>query len=216
MIDNKPIHLNTTARIRWFHVLALIPILLVTLFNQNRFVSLYAFEIPLKPIAKSKFANPYPNVELAIIDLPIEVPMYPATISPYQPAPDTKIDPVSQSPKKPDEKFNPIILEAANRYKVEPAILKAIIMAESRFNPKAVSKRGAKGLMQLMPRTAKSLGVTDSFNPKENIHAGAKYFRRLLNRFNGNTHFALAAYNAGSRKVIKYNPHSGRIFMKIL
>ncbi len=137
MIDNIPIHPTTAARFRWFHILALIPILLVSLFNQNRFVSLSAVEIPLKSISEPQFVNPYPNVELAIIDLPLELPMYPAAISPYQQEPntkpDTKIDPVPQRPKKPDEKFNPIILEAANRYKVEPAILKAIIMAESRI-----------------------------------------------------------------------------------
>jgi soluble lytic murein transglycosylase-like protein len=76
---------------------------------------------------------------------------------------------------------------------------------ESRYNPRAVSHRGAQGLMQLMPTTARWLGVKDSFNPQANIDAGVRYFRRLLDRFNGDVKLALAAYNAGSRYVRKYN-----------
>jgi len=77
-------------------------------------------------------------------------------------------------------------------------------MAESRYNPKAVSRCGAEGLMQLMPLTAKSLGVADSFNPTDNISGGVRYFRTLLDGFNGDIKLALAAYNAGSRHVRKY------------
>jgi len=83
-------------------------------------------------------------------------------------------------------------------------LVKAIILAESGYNPKAVSKVGARGLMQLMPRTAKWLGVKDSFNPEHNINAGVRYFRKLLNQF-GDVTLALAAYNAGGRNVRKYN-----------
>ena len=101
--------------------------------------------------------------------------------------------------------FHPIIYQVAKRYEVEPAIIKAIIMAESSFNPKAVSHKGAQGLMQLMPQTAEYMGVKDSFNPEHNIDGGVKYFKILLDRFNGNVQFALAAYNAGSRNVRKYN-----------
>ena len=97
--------------------------------------------------------------------------------------------------------FQPIVLKAATRYKVEPAMVMAIIMAESSYNPKAISKKGAKGLMQLMPTTARSLGVKDSFNPEHNINAGVRYFKKLLNQFDGDVELALAAYNAGSRKV---------------
>jgi len=97
--------------------------------------------------------------------------------------------------------FQPIVLKAANRYKVDPAMVMAIIMAESSYNPKAISKKGAKGLMQLMPTTARSLGVKDIFNPEHNINAGVRYFKKLLNQFDGDVELALAAYNAGSRKV---------------
>ncbi|MCP4372663.1 MAG: lytic transglycosylase domain-containing protein [Deltaproteobacteria bacterium] len=97
--------------------------------------------------------------------------------------------------------FQPIVVKAANRHNVDPAMVMAIIMAESSYNPKAISKKGAKGLMQLMPTTAKSLGVKDSFNPEHNINAGVRYFKKLLNQFDGDVELALAAYNAGSRKV---------------
>ena len=100
--------------------------------------------------------------------------------------------------------YHSIIIEAANRYQVDPAIVKAIIMAESSYNPKAVSKKGAKGLMQLMPKTAAELGVKDSFNPVYNINGGVRYYKKMLNQFNGDVKLALAAYNAGSRKVKKY------------
>ena len=93
--------------------------------------------------------------------------------------------------------FNPIISEAASIYQVDTALIKAIIMAEPGYHTKALSKKGARGLMQLMPGTAKALRVEDSF---KNIHGGVKYFKRLLNRFDGNIKLALAAYNAGSKK----------------
>jgi len=101
--------------------------------------------------------------------------------------------------------FQPIVLKAAERYKVDPAMVMAIIMAESSYNPKAISKKGAEGLMQLMPTTARSLGVKDSFNPEHNINAGVRYFKKLLNQFDGDVKLALAAYNAGGRKVREYS-----------
>jgi len=100
--------------------------------------------------------------------------------------------------------FHPIILQEAKRYKIDPCLVKAIIMAESGYNPKAISKRGAKGLMQLMPSTAEALGVVDIFNPKQNISGGIRYFKQLVKRFDGNVKLALAAYNAGSQKVRHY------------
>ena len=105
---------------------------------------------------------------------------------------------------KKERRFHPIILQEANRYKVDPCLVKAIIMAESGYNPKAISKRGAKGLMQLMPSTAEALGVEDIFNPEQNISGGIRYFKQLVNRFDGDVKLALAAYNAGSQKVRHY------------
>jgi soluble lytic murein transglycosylase-like protein len=99
-----------------------------------------------------------------------------------------------------------IIIQAASRHKVDPALVKAIIRAESGYNPMAVSKKGAMGLMQLMPRTAEALGVEDEdiFNPENNIDAGVKYLKQLLTQFHGNVRLAVAAYNAGTKKVRKY------------
>jgi soluble lytic murein transglycosylase-like protein len=110
----------------------------------------------------------------------------------------------SRSPKEKETAFEPIILQAAQRYDIDAAMIKAIIMAESNFNPKAVSNKGAKGLMQLMPGTAEYLGVEDSFDPTHNIEGGVRYFKILLDRFQDDIKLALAAYNAGSRNVRKY------------
>lgn len=107
--------------------------------------------------------------------------------------------------KKTEPLYNPIILEAANLHDVDLTMVKAIIMAESGYNIKRVSRRGARGLMQLMPGTAESLGVKDIFDPEENIYAGVRYYKSLLKRFNGDEKLALAAYNAGARNVRKYN-----------
>lgn len=103
-----------------------------------------------------------------------------------------------------EDLLHPIILRAANLYQVDLALIKAIIMVESRYDPRAISIRGAKGLMQLMPKTAALLGVKDSFNPEENIDAGVRHFKFLLNQFKGNIKLALAAYHAGSRRVREY------------
>lgn len=100
--------------------------------------------------------------------------------------------------------LHPIVLQAASRHQVDPALIKAIIMVESGYNPGAVSKKGAKGLMQLMPRTARALGVVDVFDPEHNINAGVRYFKRLMKQFDGDTRLALAAYNTGSSTVRKY------------
>lgn len=105
---------------------------------------------------------------------------------------------------KKERLFHPIIIKVANEHEMDPALIKAIIMAESGYNPKAISKRGAVGLMQLMPETAESLGVEDVFNPEHNISGGVIYFKRLVALFEGDLKLALAAYNAGSRKVKMY------------
>lgn len=101
--------------------------------------------------------------------------------------------------------FDRVIHEAAGRHDVDPDLILAVIMAESQFNPKAKSKRGARGLMQLMPVTANGLDVVDIFSPEENIDAGTRHLRLLLDRFDGNTKLALAAYNAGMQNIIRYD-----------
>jgi soluble lytic murein transglycosylase-like protein len=115
-----------------------------------------------------------------------------------------KRPPFSDRSIKGARSFHPIIQRAALRYNIDPDLVKAIIMAESEYNPNAISVKGAKGLMQLMPLTARSLGVNDVFNPEQNIHAGVRHFKFLLKQFNGDVKLALAAYNAGSRHVRRY------------
>jgi soluble lytic murein transglycosylase-like protein len=98
-----------------------------------------------------------------------------------------------------------IIREAANYHGVDAKLVEAVIRVESDFRADAISPKGAVGLMQLMESTAAEMGVKDRKNPRENIFGGVKYLRNLLNRFNGNLEFALAAYNAGPAAVEKYN-----------
>ena len=97
-----------------------------------------------------------------------------------------------------------IFHRAAQKYNVSVNLLKAIGKAESGFDPNAVSRSGAQGVMQLMPKTAESLGVTDSFDPEQNIMGGSKYISQLLDRYDGDVNLALAAYNAGMGNVAKY------------
>jgi|MudIll2142460700_1097286.scaffolds.fasta_scaffold309579_1 soluble lytic murein transglycosylase-like protein len=103
------------------------------------------------------------------------------------------------------DKYDPVIRETSKRYDVDYALVKAVIKAESNFDPQAISRAGAKGLMQLMPGTAKALGVNDSFHPEDNIDGGVRYLRYLLDSFNGNLQLALAAYNAGEEAVSRYS-----------
>ena len=100
-------------------------------------------------------------------------------------------------------KYGPRIQKASDKYKVDYSLVKAVIKAESNFNHKAVSPKGAQGLMQLMPKTASTLQVKDSFEPESNIEGGVKYLRYLMNVYNGHLPLALAAYNAGEKAVAR-------------
>lgn len=101
-----------------------------------------------------------------------------------------------------------IILEAARVHGVDPNLIAAVAFKESRYNPKAVSRIGAEGVMQLKPKTARSLGVTDSFDARQNVLGGTKYLRKLLDRFNGDLDLVLAGYNAGPERVAKEGPNA--------
>jgi len=103
-----------------------------------------------------------------------------------------------------EEVYAPLIEEAAGRYKVSPDLVKAMIRIESNFNPEAVSNKGCKGLMQLLPDTAKRFGVKDIFDPTQNLEGGVKYVRFLLDYFKNDLSLALAGYNAGENAVTRY------------
>ena len=102
------------------------------------------------------------------------------------------------------EKYDDLISDASERYGVSFPLLKAIIKAESDFDPNAVSKKGATGLMQIMPENFKPLGIRDPFDPWQNINAGARYFKQMYDRFRGKLALSLAAYNAGPTAVDHY------------
>ena len=104
-------------------------------------------------------------------------------------------------------RYRKFIRAAAERYSLDPELVRAIIKVESSFNPYAVSKKGAMGLMQLMPETAKEMKVAAPFEVEENIMGGSRYLRKLLNLFDGDLRLGLAAYNAGPNRVLK----NGRI-----
>jgi hypothetical protein len=108
------------------------------------------------------------------------------------------VDPVQQ------ELIAEHIREMAHRYGVSEALIAAVIAVESEYNPRAVSRKGAQGLMQLMPETASSLRVNDPFDPRTNIEAGVRHLRRLMDRFDNNLPLVLAAYNAGEQAVLRY------------
>jgi soluble lytic murein transglycosylase len=107
--------------------------------------------------------------------------------------------------RSPTDRFDQLITDAARTHGLEVPLLKAIIKVESDFNPQAVSRAGAQGLMQIMPETADLLEIKEPFDPLENIMGGTRYLKTLLERFAGNLPLALAAYNAGPTTVEKFN-----------
>ena len=108
------------------------------------------------------------------------------------------------SPSAVRERFEPLVQEHAARHSLRPALVRAVIQVESGFDPRATSPKGAMGLMQLMPVTARALGVRNPYDPADNIRGGTTYLRQLLDRYDGNEELALAAYNAGSSAVERY------------
>jgi soluble lytic murein transglycosylase-like protein len=100
-----------------------------------------------------------------------------------------------------DDRLDHIVQAAAARHKVDPALVKAVISTESAWNPRAISSKGAVGLMQLIPETAQRFGVGNSFDPAQNVEGGTTYLKALLDRYNGDLSKSLAAYNAGERAV---------------
>ncbi len=106
--------------------------------------------------------------------------------------------------RKPEGKFDRLITEAATKYGVDVDLIRAVIKAESNFNPRARSPVGAEGLMQLMPALQKDFGITDPFDPRQNVMGGVRYLSKLLDMHGGNVALALASYNAGPGNVARY------------
>lgn len=126
-----------------------------------------------------------------------------------------------QSPVMHQTRYRSIINTTSKKYNIAPSLLKAVIEVESNWNSKAVSKKGAQGLMQLMPSTSKNLEVRNPFNPEENIEGGAKYLKSLLDKYSGDLSLALAAYNAGPNRIDKFGgippiPETQKYVKKVL
>jgi len=102
------------------------------------------------------------------------------------------------------DRYEPLVLEHANKHSLRPELVRAVIQVESGYNPRARSPKGAMGLMQLMPDTAQLLGVRRPYDPEDNIRGGTRYLRLLLDKYEGNEELALAAYNAGSAAVDRH------------
>lgn len=133
-------------------------------------------------------ANAPQNAETSFFTVPWTDPLTPAV-------PVRECDPV------PEEQIGPLVRDISRRQGLTPDLLRAVIEKESAYLPCAVSSTGAQGLMQLMPETAAELGVTNPFDVRENVDGGARYLKQMLDRYGGNTVLALAAYNAGPRRV---------------
>jgi len=146
-------------------------------------------------------ASHAPRVEKPALDaLPIaEAESAPASGGPSAAPPGPAAGTHADAPR-----FEALIHEASRRYSLDPQLVKAMIRVESNFEPRAVSRAGAQGLLQLMPETSRLLGVVDPFDPQQNIDAGARHFRSLLDRFSGDVVLALAAYNAGEHAVKRH------------
>ncbi|OPY92115.1 MAG: Membrane-bound lytic murein transglycosylase C precursor [Syntrophaceae bacterium PtaU1.Bin231] len=172
----------------------------------------------MKPCMKPVLAS----VVFGILTLGVLFPCTPVLADIYRYTDDNGVMHITNLPTSPDyklwikerrviiragidmTKYGPLIQKASDKYKVDYSLVKAVIKAESNFNHKAVSPKGAQGLMQLMPKTASTLQVRDSFEPESNIEGGVKYLRYLMNVYNGHLPLALAAYNAGEKAVARY------------
>jgi soluble lytic murein transglycosylase-like protein len=154
--------------------------------------------LSLVPFGASSRADIYmyrdPNGVLHFTNAPTS-PQYRIYIRSARPREDTSVA---------TTRYDPIIRSASRHHGIDFFLLKAIIRAESSFNPRAVSRKGARGLMQIMPENFEMLQIKDPFDPRQNIMGGAYYFRRLLDRYEGKLALTLAAYNAGPTMVDRY------------
>lgn len=154
--------------------------------------SVQSFDNVLKSTAQSQFGMLIKNKAAEKVNASLYTsPVVPANVQ------------INKRPSKTE--ILGMIKEVSNKYDVDPRLIEALVKQESGFNPNAKSKAGALGLMQLMPSTAKGLGVTDPMDARQNIEGGVKYVKSMLDRFNGNIILALAAYNAGPNAVKRYD-----------
>ena len=128
----------------------------------------------------------------------------PATASMPTAPRSTRVRAVQSTPPIASRLYDELIVEHARQHDIRPDLVRAVVQVESAFNPHAVSPKGAQGLMQLMPATARELGVINPFDPEQNVSGGVRYLRQLLDRYGNDEQLALAAYNAGPGTVDRY------------
>ncbi|HKW18753.1 MAG TPA: lytic transglycosylase domain-containing protein [Terriglobales bacterium] len=156
-------------------------------------------EIPTEQIDHFEMEDPIPGPSQPQSTEPMKTAQPDPPIAATQPA-------IQLTPSAVDRtSLNSLVSGAGQRHQLDPDFINSVIRAESGFNSRAVSRKGAQGLMQLMPQTASQLGVANAFDPKANVDGGTKYLRELLEKYNYDVPKALAAYNAGSRRVDRYH-----------
>jgi soluble lytic murein transglycosylase-like protein len=180
----------------------------IAVFNDGRAIKVSSYEVSGERVVLALATGGTMDVPLLRIDRIVDDELVPepevvAELPGLFPRRTWKFDPRAGA-KGPDD-ILAIVFDAAKTHDVDPSLVAAVIRAESNFDPVAVSRKGARGLMQLMPGTAARFGVTNSFDPTQNIHGGTRYLRVLLDRYDGDPELTLAAYNAGEGSVAKYD-----------
>ncbi len=165
--------------------------------------ALFAVVLALFAAAWPAWQHPEAHPAALAADEPALLATPPVKAAVAQDAPRAASRPVEPAPADEYRRFAPLVEEASRAHGVDAALVHAVILAESSYDPAAKSPAGAAGLMQLMPLTAKQYGVKDIFDPRQNIRAGVQVLADLLRRFNGNVEVALAAYNAGITAVTR-------------
>ncbi|HLJ74477.1 MAG TPA: lytic transglycosylase domain-containing protein, partial [Thermoanaerobaculia bacterium] len=178
----------------------------IALFTDGRSMKVAGYKLMDENSIQLTFKNggamtvPLNRVERIVDDEVVEVAKVPEIVTPKRTwAYDVARGPIFHT------KYDAMIVDAAKRFDVDAALISAVIKAESDFNAREISNKGARGLMQLMPATAERFGVRNSFDAKANIEGGVHYLRWLLDTFSGNANLAVAAYNAGEGNIWKYN-----------
>lgn len=190
------------------HILTQIPPYLIPsrrhlLFATPSILGILIYLVVSVPVSAEVYTYEDENGTIHFTNVPTD-PQYKMIIPPKKEERQSPVSVASGKDQRGQKEFGNLIEAKSFQYGLDPALVKAVIAVESEFNPKAVSEKGARGLMQLMPLTADELGVTNPFDPEANIDGGTRYLKYLLDYFNWDLDLALAAYHAGMMRVIRH------------